>query len=95
VAWKDGRRCALVISSFVKTFVDSEVSYSRFKDSWRWQPSKINQKRFIVQALACYGIPSEVSAALKEEMGIDVARTQVAQYDPTKVAGAKLSKTVA
>lgn len=49
-------------------------------------------KRFIVQALACYDTPSEVSAALKEEMGLDVARMQVAQYDPTKVAGAKLAR---
>ncbi|WP_368646850.1 DUF2280 domain-containing protein [Castellaniella ginsengisoli] len=49
-------------------------------------------KRFIVQALACYDTPSEVSTALKDEMGVDVARTQVAQYDPTKVAGAKLSQ---
>ncbi|WP_368640468.1 DUF2280 domain-containing protein [Castellaniella ginsengisoli] len=49
-------------------------------------------KRFIVQALACYDTPSEVSAALKEEMGIDVPRMQVAQYDPTKVAGAKLAR---
>ncbi|WP_298016705.1 DUF2280 domain-containing protein [uncultured Castellaniella sp.] len=49
-------------------------------------------KRFIVQALACYDTPSEVSAAIKDEMGLDVARTQVAQYDPTKVAGAKLSQ---
>jgi len=48
-------------------------------------------KRFIVQALACWDTPSEVSAALKDEMGIDAPRTQVAQYDPTKVAGAKLS----
>lgn len=49
-------------------------------------------KRFIVQALACYDTPTEVSAALKEEMGIDAPRTQVAQYDPTKAAGAKLAK---
>lgn len=49
-------------------------------------------KRFIVQALACYDTPSEVSAALKEEMGVDVPRTQVAQYDPTKVAGQKVAK---
>lgn len=48
-------------------------------------------KRFIVTALACWDTPTEVAAALKEEMGIDVPRTQVAQYDPTKVAGAKLS----
>lgn len=49
-------------------------------------------KRFIVQALACYDTPTEVATALKDEMGVEAPRTQVAQYDPTKVAGAKLSK---
>lgn len=56
--------------------------------------AKLNDaaRRFIVQALACYDTPTEVSVALNEEMGIEVARTQVAQYDPTKVAGARLAK---
>jgi hypothetical protein len=56
--------------------------------------AKLNDmaRRFIVQALACYDTPTEVATALKEEMGLDVPRTQVAQYDPTKVAGAKLAK---
>jgi hypothetical protein len=56
--------------------------------------AKLNDaaRRFIVQALACYDTPTEVSVALKEEMGVEVARTQVAQYDPTKVAGARLAK---
>lgn len=49
-------------------------------------------KRFIVQALACYDTPTQVADALKEEFGIDVPRTQVAQYDPTKVAGKKTAK---
>ncbi len=56
--------------------------------------AKLNDaaRRFIVQALACYDTPTEVSVALKEEFGIDVPRTQVAQYDPTKVAGVKTAK---
>ena len=49
-------------------------------------------KRFIVQALACWDTPSQVAEAVKEEFGVDVPRVQVAQYDPTKVAGQKLAK---
>lgn len=46
-------------------------------------------KVFIVQALACWDTPSQVAEALKEQYGLDVPRTQVAQYDPTKAAGQK------
>ncbi|MDT4835569.1 hypothetical protein FQZ97_692400 [compost metagenome] len=49
-------------------------------------------KRFIVQALACWDTPSQVAEAVKDEFGLDVPRMQVAQYDPTKVAGQKLAK---
>lgn len=49
-------------------------------------------KRFIVQALACYDSPTTVADSVKEEFGLDIARTQVAQYDPTKQAGAGLGK---
>ncbi|MBQ2647906.1 MAG: DUF2280 domain-containing protein [Achromobacter sp.] len=49
-------------------------------------------KRFIVQALACWDTPSQVAEAFKDEYGLDVHRTQVAQYDPTKVAGQGLAK---
>lgn len=49
-------------------------------------------KRFIVQALACWDRPSQVSEAVKEEFGMDVPRMQIAQYDPTKVAGKDLAK---
>ena len=49
-------------------------------------------KRYIVQALACWDTPSQVSEAMKDEFGLDVPRTQVAQYDPTKVAGKDLAK---
>lgn len=51
-----------------------------------------HHKRFIVQALACWDTPSEVVGALREEFGLDVHRTQVAQYDPTKAAGQRLAK---
>lgn len=49
-------------------------------------------KQFIVQALACYDTPTQVSEAVKEEFGLDVPRQQVALYDPTKHAGRNLSK---
>ncbi|WP_446903010.1 DUF2280 domain-containing protein [Burkholderia sp. YIM B11467] len=49
-------------------------------------------KRFIVQALACYDTPTEVSESVKAEFGIEVHRVQVAQYDPTKVAGKEVGK---
>lgn len=49
------------------------------------------QKLFIVKALACYDTPTQVAAAVKEEFGIEVARTQVSKYDPTKEAGCDLS----
>ncbi|TKR55332.1 DUF2280 domain-containing protein [Allopusillimonas ginsengisoli] len=48
-------------------------------------------KRFIVQALACYDTPQQVSEAVKEEFGLEVPRQQVALYDPTKHAGRNLS----
>ncbi|MGO4398437.1 DUF2280 domain-containing protein [Achromobacter sp. PAB15] len=50
------------------------------------------QQRFIVQELACYDSPQQVSNSLHEEFGIEVPRTQVARYDPTKVAGRDLAK---
>lgn len=49
-------------------------------------------KRFVVQALACYDTPTQVSEAVKEEFGVDVPRSQVAMYDPTKHAGRNLSR---
>jgi hypothetical protein len=49
-------------------------------------------KCFIVQALACYDTPSQVSEAVKDEFGLDVPRMQVAQYDPTQAAGKDLAK---
>lgn len=50
------------------------------------------QKRAIVQALACWDTPTEASELLREQFGIEVPRTQVAQYDPTKVAGKATAK---
>lgn len=50
------------------------------------------QKRFIVQALACFDSPSDVADAVKEEFGIEVSRQLVQTYDPTKHAGKDLAK---
>ncbi|MEW5697661.1 MULTISPECIES: DUF2280 domain-containing protein [Pseudomonas] len=48
-------------------------------------------KIFIVQALACFDTPSQVSQAVKQEFDIDVTRQQVEQHDPTKRAGSHLA----
>ena len=51
-----------------------------------------DQKRYIVQALACYDTPQQVVDAVKEEFGIVVSRPQVQVYDPEKRQGRDLSK---
>ena len=50
------------------------------------------QKSFIVKELAMYASPSEISAAVKEQFGIDVPRNQVALYDPLGYSGSKVAK---
>ncbi|MBP0943103.1 DUF2280 domain-containing protein [Pseudomonas alliivorans] len=49
-------------------------------------------KAFIVQALACFDTPSQVSAAVRDEFKIDVTRQQCEAHDPTKRAGRDLAK---
>ncbi|MFZ6655924.1 DUF2280 domain-containing protein [Undibacterium sp. TJN19] len=49
-------------------------------------------KLFIVQALACFDTPTQVSKAVKEEFGLDVLRQQVAAYDPNCFVGRRLSQ---
>lgn len=49
-------------------------------------------KAFIVQALACFDTPSQVSASVREEFGIEVSRQQCEAHDPTKRAGRDLAK---
>jgi hypothetical protein len=48
-------------------------------------------KVFIVQRLACWDTPSQVSASVKDEFGIDLPRQNIHVYDPTVKAGANLS----
>lgn len=52
---------------------------------------KNDVKAFIVQALACFDTPSQVSQAVKQEFDLDVTRQQVEQHDPTKRAGVNLA----
>lgn len=44
------------------------------------------QKRRIVERLACFEEPSEVAEAVNEEFGVRVTRQQVWTYDPTRPA---------
>lgn len=49
-------------------------------------------KVFIVQAVACFDSPSTVADDVNREFGVKVSRQQVEKYDPTKRAGANLSR---
>ncbi|ELY7248090.1 DUF2280 domain-containing protein [Acinetobacter baumannii] len=49
-------------------------------------------KIFIVQALACRDTPQEVVEQVKQELGVDISRSQCECYDPTKYSGRNLSK---
>jgi hypothetical protein len=50
------------------------------------------QKVRVVQCLARFMTPTEVSALLKEDYDLEVDRQAVEKYDPTKSAGDKLSE---
>jgi len=49
-------------------------------------------KVFVTQALACFDTPSRAAKAVREEFGVEVSPQQCERYDPTKRAGATLSK---
>lgn len=49
-------------------------------------------KIFIVQELACFDTPSQVSESVKEVFGIVVDRAQIQTYDPYKALGKDLSQ---
>lgn len=51
-------------------------------------------KLFIVQALACFDSPAEVSAAVKASFKLDVTRQQLQAYNPGTVTGARMSQTL-
>ncbi|EPJ5167381.1 DUF2280 domain-containing protein [Pseudomonas aeruginosa] len=48
-------------------------------------------KAFIVQALACFDTPSQVSESVKKEFGIEVSRQQIESHDPNKVCSKGLA----
>ena len=48
-------------------------------------------KSRVVQALACFDSPAIVAKSIKAEYGVDISTQAVEAYDPTKVAGRKLS----
>lgn len=48
-------------------------------------------KAFVVQHLAMYDTPSQVAAAVKEELGVEVSRQQVEAYNPER-SGEKPAK---
>jgi hypothetical protein len=51
-------------------------------------------KVFIVERLACFDRPTEVQEAVKAAFKVNVSLQQLACYDPTKVNGRGLSKTL-
>ena len=50
------------------------------------------EKAFVVQELACFGSPKEVSETLMEECAVQLAPQNIECYDPNKRAGQNLSK---
>jgi hypothetical protein len=52
----------------------------------------IEMQTFVVQALACFDSPSQVSKAVKEEFGVDITPQAIEAYDPTKRAGREVAK---
>lgn len=52
----------------------------------------VEQQTFAVQSLACFDSPSVVAAALRKDQGVDITPQSIESYDPTKAAGAKISK---
>lgn len=55
---------------------------------------KLEQKVFIVQRLACFESPAVIIKAVKEEYGITINAQQLQAYDPSKVNGQALSKSL-
>lgn len=53
---------------------------------------KDDAKLFIVQRLACFDTPSQVSKAIKEEMGLIVTPQQAECYNPNRKIGKDLSE---
>jgi len=48
-------------------------------------------RALVVQRLACFQTPSNIAATLKKDFAVEITPQAIQAYDPTKVAGAKLS----
>lgn len=49
------------------------------------------QKLYLIERLACFDTPSEIVRAIKQDLDLTVAPQQVCSYDPTTIAGRRLS----
>lgn len=49
-------------------------------------------KAFIVQALACFDTPTQISDQVKQEFGLTITIQQVSSYDPTKAIAKNLGQ---
>lgn len=49
-------------------------------------------KAFIVQALACFDTPTQISEQVKQEFGLTITIQQVSSYDPTKAIAKNLGQ---
>ncbi|WP_029620630.1 DUF2280 domain-containing protein [Pseudorhizobium marinum] len=52
----------------------------------------VEVKTYVVQALACFDAPSIVAKAVKSEFDVVISPQAVEAYDPTKIAGRRLSQ---
>ena len=48
------------------------------------------QKIYVIEHLACFETPTEVQAAIKQDLGIDVSTSQICAYDPHTISGQRL-----
>jgi hypothetical protein len=51
-------------------------------------------KRFAVQALACFDSPAQVIKDVQQEFGLTVTKQQLQAYNPSTVAGVRMSKNL-
>lgn len=49
-------------------------------------------RTFVVQALACFDYPANVTEAVKKEFGVEITKQAIEAYDPTKRAGKNLAR---
>jgi hypothetical protein len=57
-----------------------------------WGKLTEEQREYVVHRLAAYDPPSAVQRGLLEEFGVDVTRSSIQLYNPTKRAGARLGE---